>query len=366
MGAGGERAGAVAPGPRPVGGDAAQERGAVIDLDRAVCFRGSGERHGIHIGDAVADRTAIRRERGNRRGDRGGGVDGDAQGGGSCAGVAGDVGGGGSQAVRAIAKRGGGVVPGPRPVCGHAAEQGCPIKDFDRAVGFRGAGERQGSVVGDAVANRAAVGRVGRNRRGNRGRGVDGDVKRGRGNAGIAGGIGGRRREAVRAIGERGGGIAPGAGAAGNDAAQERYAVIDLDRRVGFRRAGQRQRVVVGHAVANGAAIRRVGRDRRSNRGNRVNRYVQRHRCRTVVAGGIGGRGGEAVRAIAKRSGGVVPGPCSVRGDAAEQRCTIKDLYGCVGRRGAGERQRVVIGNAIANGAAVGRIRRNNRSCERR
>src|SRR5690348_7719071 len=234
VGAVGERGGGEAPGPRAAGGDAAQERGAVIDLDGCVCFRGAGERQGVVVGDAITNGAAVARVGRDRRRNRGRGVDGDAQGGGSCAGIAGGIGGRGGEAVRAIAKRSGGVVPGPCSVRGDAAEQRCAIKDLDRCVGFRGAGERQRVVIGDAIANRAAVGRVGRDRRGNRGRGVDADTERGRGNAGVAGGIGGRGREAVRAIGERGGRVAPGAGAAGNDAAQERGAVIDLDRAVGF------------------------------------------------------------------------------------------------------------------------------------
>ena len=52
------------------------------------------------------------------------------------------------------------------PVGGCAAEQGGAVIDLDRGIGFRGAGERQGIVIGDAVANHAAVGRVRGNRSG--------------------------------------------------------------------------------------------------------------------------------------------------------------------------------------------------------
>ena len=85
------------------------------------------------------------------------------------AGVAGDIGGGGGQAVGAVGKRGGGEAPGPAAIGGGAAEQGGAVIDLDRGIGFRGAGERQGIVIGDAVARRVAVGRVRGNRRGDRG-----------------------------------------------------------------------------------------------------------------------------------------------------------------------------------------------------
>ena len=83
--------------------------------------------------------------------------------------------------------------------------------------------------------------------------------ERARGHAGIAGGIGGGGGEAVGAIGKRRRGVAPGAAAVGGGAAEQRGPVIDLDRAVGFRRAGQRQRIVIGDAVAHHAA---VGRER--------------------------------------------------------------------------------------------------------
>ena len=76
-----------------------------------------------------------------------------------------------------------------------------PSIDLDRAVGFRRAGQRQRVVIGDAVADGAAVGRERGDARGNRRRRVDGDAQRGRGHAGIAGGIGGGGGQAVGAVG---------------------------------------------------------------------------------------------------------------------------------------------------------------------
>ena len=57
----------------------------------------------------------------------------------------------------------------PAAVGGGAAEQRDPVIDLDGGIGFRAAGERQGIVIGDAVAHRAAVGRVRGNRRDDRG-----------------------------------------------------------------------------------------------------------------------------------------------------------------------------------------------------
>ena len=108
------------------------------------------------------------------------------------------------QAVGAVGERGRREAPGPCSIGGGAAEQRDAVIDLDRGIGFRAAGERQGIVIGDAIARRAAVGRVRGNRRGNRGRCVDGDAERTRGRAGIAGDIGGGGAQAVGAVGERG------------------------------------------------------------------------------------------------------------------------------------------------------------------
>ena len=56
-------------------------------------------------------------------------------------------------------------------------------------------------------------------------------------------------REAVGAVGQRRRGEAPGPCSVGGGGAEQGGAVIDLDRRIGFRAAGQRQRIVTGDAV---------------------------------------------------------------------------------------------------------------------
>ena len=102
--------------------------------------------------------------------DRGTGVDGDAQRRGRRAGIAGHIGGGCGQAVGAVGERRRRIGPVAAAIGGGAAEQRGAVIDLDRGIGFRAAGERQGIVIGDAVASRAAVGRVRGNRRGDRGR----------------------------------------------------------------------------------------------------------------------------------------------------------------------------------------------------
>ena len=95
-------------------------------------------------------------------------------------------------------------------------------------------------------------------------------------------------------------GVAPGPCAARQRAAEQRRTVIDLDRAVGFRRAGQRQRIVIGDAVADDAAVGRERGDRGYGRGCRVDGHVQRARGHPGIAGGIGCGGGQAVGAIGR------------------------------------------------------------------
>ena len=70
--------------------------------------------------------------------------------------------------------------------------------------------------------------------------------------------------------------ISPGAAAIGHRAAQQRRTVKHLDRGVGFRRPGQRQRIVVGDAVAHRTAVGRERGDARRHWCRRVDGHVQR------------------------------------------------------------------------------------------
>ena len=132
----------------------------------------------------------------------------------------------------------------------------------------------------------------------------------------------------------------------------------DLDRAVGFRRAGQRQRIVIGDAVADDAAVGRERGDASGATGAVVSMVtLSAARGRAGIAGSISCRGGQAVAAIRQHRRGVAPGPCSARQRAAQQRRAVEDLDRAVGFRRAGQRQRIVIGDAVADDAAVGRER---------
>ena len=222
------------------------------------------------------------------------------------------------------------------------------------------------SSVRDPVTNGARIGRERGDARRHRRRGVDRDAQRRRRRPGIAGRIARRRRQAVRAVRQRRRRIAPGPAAVGHRAAQQRRTVKDLDRGVGLRRAGQRQRVVIGDAVAHRAAVGRERGNGRRHRRRRVNRHAQRRRRRPGIAGRIGRRRRQAVRAVRQRRCRIAPGAAAVRHRAAQQRRTVKDLDRCVGLRRAGQRQRVVIGDAVAHRAAVGRERGDARRHRRR
>ena len=95
----------------------------------------------------------------------------------------------------------------PAPLAVAAAEQGGAVIDLDRGIGFRRAGERQGIVIGDAVARHAAVGRVRGNASGSPGppvsmvtlSAVDEALVLPATSVAVA-------RQAVGAVGERGGG----------------------------------------------------------------------------------------------------------------------------------------------------------------
>ena len=161
-------------------------------------------------------------------------------------------------------------------------------------------------------------------------------------------------------------GVAPGAGAVRRRAAEQRRAVVDLDRAAGLRRAGQRQRIVIGDAVADDAAVGRERGDGGRGRRRRVDGDAQRARGHPGVAGSISRRGRQAVAAIRQGRRGVAPGPCPARQRTAEQRRAVVDLDRAVGLRRAGQRQRIVIGDAVADDAAVGRERGDGRRGRRR
>ena len=87
--------------------------------------------------------------------------------------------------------------------------------------------------------------------------------------AGIAGRIGGYCLKVMGAVGKRRLSYRTRPPRCLRRIAEQRRPVIDLNSTVGFRRAGERQRVVIGNAVAHYPA---VGRERDDGRGHRRNR----------------------------------------------------------------------------------------------
>src|SRR5262249_57400510 len=129
------------------------------------------------------------------------------------------------------------------------------------------------------------------------GRGVvDGERVRARAGAGVARRVGGGGGEAVAAVRQRRRGEGEDAGGRGlGRAADELPVLIDLHRRSGLRRDGQRRRAVVGQEMGGGVwGVGKGGGDRRCRRGV-GNRGRERARARGDVArrvrGGGGGRG---------------------------------------------------------------------------
>ena len=106
--------------------------------------------------------------------------------------------------------------------------------------------------------------------------------------------------------------VGPGAAAIGHHAAEQRRPVIDLDRAVGFRRAGQGQRIVIGDPVTHRAAIRRERGDARRHRRRGVDGHGQRRRGRTGIAGCIGCGRGQAVGAVGQRRRRIGPGAAAI------------------------------------------------------
>ena len=70
--------------------------------------------------------------------------------------------------------------------------------------------------------------------------------------------------------------------------------------------------------------------------------------------------------AISKRAREEVPGSTAIRGGAAQEGRAVKDFDCRVGIGGAGECQRFIVGDVVADGAAVIRKRNNcRRRCDR-
>ena len=174
----------------------------------------------------------------------------------------------------AVGQRVCGISPGAAAVGDCAAQQGRAVKHLHRGVRFRRAGQGKDIGARDLVTDGACIGRERGDARGHWRCGVNGHAQRRRGRTGIGGRIARRRCQAVRAVGQRRRRIAPGAAAVGDCAAQQGGAVKHLHRGVRFRRSGQRQRGIIGDAVAGRAAVGRERRDTRRRRRHRINRHI--------------------------------------------------------------------------------------------
>ena len=114
------------------------------------------------------------------------------------------------------------------------------------------------------------------------------------------------------------------------------------------------QRVVAGDVVADGARIGGEGGDAGGQRGGGVDSDVESGGSHPRVAGNISGGGGQAVGTVGQGSGRVAPGAGAIGGRGTEQGGAVIDLDGAVGLGGAGEGQRVVVGDVVADGARIG------------
>ena len=83
----------------------------------------------------------------------------------------------------------------------------------------------------------------------------------------------------VHAVRQRGRGKAPCATGVRPRCAELRRAVKHIHRAIGLRRPGERQRSVVGDAVAHPAAVTRERQDRRNRRHSRANNRIDGLRC---------------------------------------------------------------------------------------
>ena len=187
--------------------------------------------------------------------------------------------------------------PSPAGIGRRRAEQRRPVVHIHRAVRHRSAGQRQDRRIGDAVADNARVRRErgdGRNSRWRRNCHRQGRRRR----PGIAGHIGRRRREGVRSIRQRRRRIVqaplPLATALPNSVAPSNTLTVALASAVPV--SVRTFAVVLPSPTVpvSGENEAIVG----ATRCRRVDRHAQRRRRRPGIAGRIGRRGGQAMRAV--------------------------------------------------------------------
>ena len=149
--------------------------------------------------------------------------------------------------------------------------------------------------------------------------------------------------------------ICPGPAAIGGRRAklcrpvEHRHLAVGLGGAVQGYDVGGRGRVAADHRRRRRHRIHGDGK----SRGRRAGR--PRHRI---------GRG-EAVRSVGQRRRRVAPRPARVGGRGADRRRSVEQIDRAVRRRGARQRERGVVGDPVAGGAAVRRERGNGRNCRR-
>ena len=130
----------------------------------------------------------------------------------------------------------------------------------------------------------------------------------------------------MRTVRQCGGGEAPRAAGVGRRGAEQRGAVIDIDRAASLSRAGQGLDIGGRDAVANDAGVVRERSDGRRIRRNRVDLETQRGGSSADIASGIDGLGRERMRAIGQGRRGEAPGAAAVGGGGTEQRGAVIDI----------------------------------------
>src|SRR5690348_12866345 len=157
--------------------------------------------------------------------------------------------------MSALAQLGRGEAPGSLAVGDSTAQKRCPVIDLDGRIGFGGAVEGNGLIIGDAVTHNPAVARKRTDLGGRRTGRINRHLQRARSYTPVTGHVRGLRGKAVGTVGERRGIEAPSSICISDGAAEQLCPVVDVDPRIGFSRATQCQSVVISDVVARYPAV---------------------------------------------------------------------------------------------------------------
>ncbi len=353
----------------------------VVNRDEAARLRAAAEQRRGVISDA------IRRDRQRRcalivnqqqvcGGRRIGEIDVHLQRGRRCTGIASRTGFGRRQAVLPLAQRGG-WREAPAAVvvdCG-GAQHGIAIRDGDGAAGGAAAAQdRRGVVSGTAgdQHRRAAliITELHIARRGWRG-GIDGKAEGGRGFAGIASGIGHRRRQAMVARCQHRCGEAPAAVVTDGGGAQYRIAIGNGHGAARFRAATEHRRGVIGEAIADRhrctALVVAEQQLAGHSRGAGIDDDNHRRAARPGIARRVGNGGRQVVLPFAQRIGrGEAPAAVAACRRRAQHRIAVADGHRAARFSGTAQGWRGVIGAAARGNRCAVAIAELQIACRRR